>query len=55
MKHYKLVVLPNFRVSSPTHKRKDPYWRLSGDVSDSKSKRLKFLYKIQPPTWPKRV
>jgi len=31
MKHYELMFLPNFRVSSPTHKRKDPYWRLSGN------------------------
>jgi len=36
MKYYKSVFLPNFRVSIPPHKRKDPCWRLSGDGSASK-------------------
>jgi len=54
MKHYESVLLPNFRVSNPPHKRKDHYWRLSGKDSASKSKRSKFLNKIQPPTWSKK-
>ena len=34
MKHYKSVeFLSIFRMSSPPHKRKTPYWKLSGDGS----------------------
>jgi len=35
MKHYKSVkFLSIFRVSSPPHNPKAPYWKLSGDGSD---------------------